>query len=81
VLDLGLTTPDLKNKLVTKCYKGFRTWADPLIEKLHNEELCNMYCSRSTIRVIKSRRIRCTGHKARMGRIGIDVGYRSGIEK
>jgi hypothetical protein len=35
--------------------------------KLHNEELHNLYSSPSIIRVIKSRRMRWTGHIARMG--------------
>jgi hypothetical protein len=35
--------------------------------KLHNEELHNLYSSRSIIRMIKSRRMRWTGHVARMG--------------
>jgi hypothetical protein len=35
--------------------------------KLHNEELRNLYCSPSIIRIIKSRRIRWAGHLARMG--------------
>jgi hypothetical protein len=35
--------------------------------KLHNEELHNLYCSPSIIKVIKSRRMRCAGHVARMG--------------
>jgi hypothetical protein len=34
--------------------------------KLHNEELHNLYCSPSIIRIIKSRRMRWTGHVARM---------------
>jgi hypothetical protein len=34
--------------------------------KLHNEELHNLYCSQSIIRIIKSRRMRWTGHVARM---------------
>jgi hypothetical protein len=34
--------------------------------KLHNEELHNLYCSPSIIRMIKSRRMRLTGHVARM---------------
>jgi hypothetical protein len=36
--------------------------------KLHNEELHNLYCSPSTIRRIKSRRMRWTWHVARMGK-------------
>jgi hypothetical protein len=35
--------------------------------KLHNEELRNLYCSPSMIRIIKSRRMRWEGHVARMG--------------
>jgi hypothetical protein len=35
--------------------------------KLHNEELHNLYCSPSIIRIIKSRRMRLAGHVARMG--------------
>jgi hypothetical protein len=34
--------------------------------KLHNEELRDLYSSLSIIRIIKSRRIRCAGHVARM---------------
>jgi len=40
--------------------------------KLHNEELNDLYCSPSTFRVIKSRRMRWVGHVALMGeRIGV----------
>ena len=35
--------------------------------KLHNEELNDMYCSPNIVRVIKSRRMRWTGHVARVG--------------
>ena len=35
--------------------------------KLHNEELNDLYSSPNIIRMIKSRRMRCTGHVARMG--------------
>jgi hypothetical protein len=35
--------------------------------KLHNEELHGLYSSPSIIRMIKSRRMRWTGHVARMG--------------
>jgi hypothetical protein len=36
--------------------------------KLHNEELHNLYSSPSIIRMMMSRRMRCAGHVARMGR-------------
>jgi hypothetical protein len=35
--------------------------------KLHNEELRDLYSAPSIIRIIKSRRMRWTGHVARMG--------------
>jgi hypothetical protein len=35
--------------------------------KLHNEELHNLYSSPNIIRMMKSRRMRWTGHLARMG--------------
>ena len=35
--------------------------------KIHNEELNDLYCSPSIVRVIKSRRMRSAGHVARMG--------------
>jgi hypothetical protein len=37
--------------------------------KLHNEELHGLYSSPSIIRVIKARRMRWTGHVARMGEV------------
>jgi len=36
--------------------------------KLRNEKLNDLYCSPNTVRVIKSRRMRCAGHVARMGK-------------
>jgi len=35
--------------------------------KVHNEELNDMYSSPNIVRVIKSRRMRWSGHMARMG--------------
>jgi hypothetical protein len=43
--------------------------------KLHNEELHNLYSSPSIIRMIKSRRIRWTGHVAQIERRGMCIGY------
>jgi hypothetical protein len=37
---------------------------------LHSEELHNLYTYPDIIRVIQSRRMRCTGHVARMGEMG-----------
>jgi len=35
--------------------------------KLHNEELSDVYSLPNIVRVVKSRRMRCAGHVARMG--------------
>jgi hypothetical protein len=43
--------------------------------KLHNEELHNLYSSTSIIRMIKSRRMIWAGRVARMGRIGMRIGF------
>jgi hypothetical protein len=37
------------------------------LRKLHNEELNDLYCSPSIVRVIKAKRMRWVGHVARMG--------------
>jgi hypothetical protein len=37
------------------------------LRKIHNEGLNDLYCSPSTVRVIKSKRIRWEGHVACMG--------------
>jgi hypothetical protein len=42
--------------------------------KLHSEELRNLYCFPSIIRMIKSRRMRWVGHVARFGRRGMHIG-------
>jgi hypothetical protein len=47
--------------------------------RLHNEELYDLYCSSSIVRVIKSRRMRWAGHVARLEeRRGV---YRVLVEK
>jgi hypothetical protein len=44
-----------------KTHEVARTW-----RRLHNEELCDMYCSPSIVRLIKSRRMGWAGHVVRM---------------
>jgi hypothetical protein len=43
--------------------------------KLHNEELHNLCSSPSIIKIIKSRRMKWSGHVARMGGRGTCIGY------
>jgi len=42
---------------------------------IHNEELCDLYCSPNIIRMMKSGRMRWEGHVARMGAGEMYVGY------
>jgi hypothetical protein len=44
--------------------------------QLHNEELHNLYSSASIIRMTKSRRMRCAGHVARMGKRRMHIRFR-----
>jgi hypothetical protein len=43
--------------------------------KLHNEELHNLCYSPSVISIFNLRKMRWTGHVARMGRKGMHLGY------
>jgi hypothetical protein len=43
--------------------------------KLHNEELSDLYLSANIVREIESRRLRCAGHVARMGRGEVYTGF------
>ena len=43
--------------------------------KLHNEEFRDLYSLPNIVRVVKSRRMRCAGHVARMGRGEVCTGF------
>jgi hypothetical protein len=45
------------------------------LRKLRNEKLHNLYCSTRIIRMIRSRRMRWTGHVARMGKGGMHITF------
>ena len=59
--------------LVLRCHATFSLFGPKRDQvkgewrKLHNEELNDLYSSPNIVRVIKSRRMRWTGHVARMG--------------
>jgi hypothetical protein len=64
----------LENRMLRRVFgpnkEEIRGW-----RKLHNEELYNLYCSPSIIRIIKSKRLRWGGHVARMGAKGMHIGF------
>jgi hypothetical protein len=56
-----------ENRVLRRIFGPKRDGVTGGLRKLHNEELHNLYSSPSKIRIIKSRRMRRTGHVARMG--------------
>jgi hypothetical protein len=60
-----------ENRVLRRIF-GPKREEDGSWRKLHNYELHNPYSSPNIVRVIKSRRMRCAGHVARMGE-GRDV--------
>jgi hypothetical protein len=55
-----------ENRVLRKIF-GPKREEDGSWRKLHNDELHELYSSPNIVRVIKSRRMRWTGHVARMG--------------
>jgi hypothetical protein len=57
-----------ENKVLRRIFGPKRDEVTGGWRKLHNEELRDLYSSPNMIRIIKSRRMKCAGHVARMGR-------------
>ena len=55
-----------ENRVLRRIFGAKRDGVTGEWRKLHNEELNDLYCSPSVVRVIKSRRMRWVGHVARM---------------
>jgi hypothetical protein len=58
---------DFEDRVLRKIFGPRRDEVMGEWKKLHNEELRDLYSSPSIIRIIKSRRMRWTGHVAQMG--------------
>jgi hypothetical protein len=56
-----------ENKVLRRIFGPKRDGVTGGWRKLHSEELHNLYCSPSIIRIIKPRRMGWAGHVARMG--------------
>jgi hypothetical protein len=59
---------EFENRVLRRIFGPTRDEVTGEWRKLHNEELRDLYSSRSIIRIIKSRRMKWAGHVARMGR-------------
>jgi hypothetical protein len=57
----------VQNRVMRRIFGPKRDEVTGEWRKLHNEELPDLYSSPSIIRIIKSKRMRWTGHAARMG--------------
>ena len=55
-----------ENRMLRRIFGPKRDGVTGEWRKLHIEELNDLYCSPNIVRVIKSRRMRCAGHVARM---------------
>jgi hypothetical protein len=55
-----------ENRMLRRIFGPKRVEVTGRRRKLYIEELHNLYSSTNTIRMIKSRRMRCTGHSAYM---------------
>jgi len=56
-----------ENRVLRRVFGPKREEVKEEWRKLHNEELQDLYSLPNIVRVVKSRRIRCAGHVARMG--------------
>jgi hypothetical protein len=56
-----------ENRVLSRIFGPTRDGVTGGCRKMHNEEFQNLYSSPSIIRIIKLRRMRWTGHVARMG--------------
>jgi hypothetical protein len=56
-----------ENRVLSRIFGPKRGEVTGEWRKLHNEELNDLYCSPTIVRVIKSRRMRWVGHVARVG--------------
>jgi hypothetical protein len=64
-----------ENRVVRRIFGPKRDEVTGRWRKLHNEKLHDLYSSPSIIRIMKARRMRWTGHVARMGRRVTRIGY------
>jgi hypothetical protein len=65
----------LENRVLRRIFGSKRDEVRGGWRYLRNEELCDLYSSPNIIRMAKLRRMKWTGHVARIGRRGMHIGY------
>jgi hypothetical protein len=65
----------LENRMLRRIFGPKRDEVTGGWRKLHNEELHNLYCSQSKIRIFKLRRMRWEGFVTRTREKGMHIGY------
>jgi hypothetical protein len=55
------------NRVLRKILRSKKDEVAGECRKLHNDQLCDLYCSPNIVRLITSRKMRWAGHVARMG--------------
>jgi hypothetical protein len=63
-----------ENRVLRRIFEPKRDEVMGEWRKLYSKELCDLYCSPSIIAIMKLR-MKWAGHVARMGRIGMHIGY------
>ena len=66
-IDEGQSLGAFENRVLRRIFGPKRDEVTGEWRKVHNEELNDLYCSHSIVRVIKSGGMRWAGHVARMG--------------
>jgi hypothetical protein len=77
----GGTLRVFENRMLRKIFGPKRDEVIGGWRKLHNEELHNLYCSPSIIRIIESAKMRWAGHVARIGTRRMHIGVLWGSQK
>ena len=67
ILSEGRRLRVFQNRVLRRIFRDKRAEVTGKWRKLHNDELNDLYSLPNVIRVTKSRRMRWTGHVARMG--------------
>jgi hypothetical protein len=64
-----------ENTVLRKTFGAERDEVTGEWRAIHNEELYDLYCLPNIVRVIKTGRMRCSGHVSRIGKMRVHTGF------